>query len=131
MYLRLEGKLKYQCNTEANAQCVITGFREQYRGTVHLFIGTGRSLCIITFMPFTTNYNNDTEYHGSLTHFIFKSVHPLRLETCHCAEALWAIASALLWIGPVEGVSFLRIFGYEAYPQHIVPPNLQSMHYGS
>jgi hypothetical protein len=80
MYLRLEGKLKYRCNTEANAQCVITGFCEQYRGTVHLFIGTGRNLCIITFMPFTINYNNDTKYHGSLSHFIFKSVHPFVLR---------------------------------------------------
>jgi hypothetical protein len=75
MYLRLEGKQKYQRKAKANAQCVITRAREQYRGTVHLFIGTGRSLCIITFMPFTMNYNNDTKYHGSLSHFIFKSVH--------------------------------------------------------
>jgi hypothetical protein len=29
-----------------------TSQREQYEGTVHLFIGTGRSLCKITFMPF-------------------------------------------------------------------------------
>jgi hypothetical protein len=27
--------------------------REQYGGTVHLFIGTGRNLCEFTFMPFT------------------------------------------------------------------------------
>jgi hypothetical protein len=27
--------------------------REQYGSTVHLFIGTGRSLWEITFMPFT------------------------------------------------------------------------------
>jgi hypothetical protein len=66
-----------------NAKCnvpAITRFREQYRGTVHLFIGTGRILCIITFMPFTTDYNNDTKYHGSLGHFIFKSVHPFVLR---------------------------------------------------
>jgi hypothetical protein len=36
--------------------------REQYRGTVHLFIGTTHSLYIITFIPFTMNYNNDIEY---------------------------------------------------------------------
>jgi hypothetical protein len=56
--------------------------REQYMGTVHLFIGTVHSLYIITFIPFTINYNNDTEYHGFLSHFIFKSIHPfvLRLE---------------------------------------------------
>jgi hypothetical protein len=59
---------------------VITRWREQYRGTIHLFIGTGRNLCIITFMPFTINYNNDTEYHRSLGHFIFKSVHPFVLR---------------------------------------------------
>jgi hypothetical protein len=28
-----------------------TSQREQYGGTVHLFIGTGRSLCKIAFMP--------------------------------------------------------------------------------
>jgi hypothetical protein len=54
--------------------------REQYRGIVHLFIGTVHSLYIITFIPFTMNYNNDTEYHGSLSHFIFKSVHPFVLR---------------------------------------------------
>jgi hypothetical protein len=56
------------------------GAREQYRGTVHLFIGTVHSMFIITFIPFTMNYNNDTEYHGSLSHFIFKSVHPFVLR---------------------------------------------------
>jgi hypothetical protein len=30
-----------------------TSQREQYGGTVHLFIGTWRSLWEITFMPFT------------------------------------------------------------------------------
>jgi hypothetical protein len=59
----------------------ITKLREQYRGTVHLFIGTGRSLCKITFMPFIVDYNNDTKYHGSLSHFIFKSVHPFVLKS--------------------------------------------------
>jgi hypothetical protein len=83
---------------------MITGLREQYRGTVHLFIGTRRSLCEITFMPFIINYNTDTKHHGSLSHFIFKSGHPLRLEICHCAEALPVITSALFLNGSVEGV---------------------------
>jgi hypothetical protein len=48
----------------------VTGLREQYKGTVHLFIGTGRSLCKITFMPLTIDYNNDTKHCGS-----FKSFH--------------------------------------------------------
>jgi hypothetical protein len=32
--------------------------REQYRSTVHLFIGTGRSPSKITFMPFTFANNS-------------------------------------------------------------------------
>jgi hypothetical protein len=60
---------------------VITRLREQYRGTVHLFIGIGRSLCKITFMPFTIDYNNETKHHGSLSHFNFKSVHPFVLRS--------------------------------------------------
>jgi hypothetical protein len=54
--------------------------RERYMGTVHLFIDTVHNLYIITFIPFTMNYNNDTEYYGSLSHFIFKLVHPFVLR---------------------------------------------------
>jgi hypothetical protein len=49
--------------------------REQYGGTVHLFICTGRSLCEFTFMSSTNDYNYYTIYHGSIGHLIFKSVH--------------------------------------------------------
>jgi hypothetical protein len=51
--------------------------REQYGGTVHLFIGTRRSLYEFTFMSSTNDYDNNTGYHGPIGHFIFKSV---RLE---------------------------------------------------
>jgi hypothetical protein len=54
---------------------------EQYGSTVHLFIGTERSPCKITFMPFIVDYNNDTKHHGSLSHFIFKSVYPFVLRS--------------------------------------------------
>jgi hypothetical protein len=50
-------------------------------GIVHLFIGTGRSLCTITSMPFTIDYNNVIKHHGSLGHFIFKSVRPFVLRS--------------------------------------------------
>jgi hypothetical protein len=56
----------------------ITGQSEKYRGTIHLFISTGRSLWGITFMPFTKVYNHNTNYHGPIGHFIFKSV-PLEM----------------------------------------------------
>jgi hypothetical protein len=48
--------------------------REQYGGTVHLFIGTGRSPCKITPMPFTFA-NNSIVIHRSLNSlFLFESV---------------------------------------------------------
>jgi hypothetical protein len=53
---------------------------EQYGGTVHLFIGTGRSSDKITFMPLTTNHNHDTNYQGLCGLFLFKSVPILCLK---------------------------------------------------
>ena len=48
--------------------------REQYRGIVHLFIGTAHSLYKITFMPFTFDNNSIVIYRGLNSLFIFKSV---------------------------------------------------------
>jgi hypothetical protein len=53
-----------------------TSQREQYGGTVHLFIGTRRSPVKITFMTLITSYNHDTNYHGLIGLFPFKSVQP-------------------------------------------------------
>jgi hypothetical protein len=79
--------LNYKCTFGLNVKqkykrdvSVITGSREQYRDTVHLFIGTGCNLHKITFMSFTINYNNDTKHHGSLSQFIFKSVRSFILK---------------------------------------------------
>jgi hypothetical protein len=41
---------------------------------VHLFIGTGRSLCKITFMPFMFTIDLRTIYRGLDSLFLFKSV---------------------------------------------------------
>jgi hypothetical protein len=71
LYLPLDRRQRHKHDAQAS-----TSQREQYGGTVHLFIGTGRSLCEITFMSFTTGYNHDTNYHGSIGLFIFKSVQP-------------------------------------------------------
>jgi hypothetical protein len=46
LYLRLDRRQKYKRDVRAN-----TSQREQYGGTVHLFIATGCSMCEITFMP--------------------------------------------------------------------------------
>jgi hypothetical protein len=40
----------------------ITIYREQYGGTVHLFIGTRRSPDKITSMSLLTNYNHNANY---------------------------------------------------------------------
>ena len=69
LYLRLDRRKKSKRDTH-------TSQREQYEGTVHLFIGTGCSLCEITFIPFTINYNHDTNHHGLNGLFLFKSVQP-------------------------------------------------------
>jgi hypothetical protein len=65
--------------------------REQYRSIVHLFIGTGRSPCKITPMPFTFANNSIIIHRGLNNLFPFKSVYFF----CYHAEASLRIASAL------------------------------------
>jgi hypothetical protein len=48
--------------------------REQYGGTVHLFIGTGHIPCKITPMPFTFGSNSIVIHRGLNSLFVFKSV---------------------------------------------------------
>jgi hypothetical protein len=48
--------------------------REQYGSTVHLFIGTGRSPCKITPMPFTFPNDSLVTHRGLNSLFLFKSV---------------------------------------------------------
>jgi hypothetical protein len=73
--------------------------REQYRSTVHLFIGKGRSPCKITFMPFTFINNSIVILRGLICLFIFKSAHLL----CYHAEA------------------FLRTTSWSPYPSSYSP----------
>jgi hypothetical protein len=69
LYLRLDTRQGYKCDARANtSQC------EQYGGTVHLFIGTGRSLCKITFMPFMSTIDLRTICQGLDSLFLLKSV---------------------------------------------------------
>jgi hypothetical protein len=71
LYLHLDRRQRSKCDVQVN-----TSQRVQYGGTVHLFIGTGRSLAKITFMFLMTSYNHDTNYHGLIGLFLFKSVQP-------------------------------------------------------
>jgi hypothetical protein len=43
--------------------------------------GFSSSVCKITFISFTINYNNDTKHHGFLSQSIFKSVGPFVLRS--------------------------------------------------
>jgi hypothetical protein len=69
LYLRLDRRKKSKRDTR-----VSTSQREQYGGTVHLFIGTEHSLCKITFMPFMFTIDLRTIYRGLDSLFLFKSV---------------------------------------------------------
>jgi hypothetical protein len=75
LYLRLDKRQESKHDAQVN-----TSQREQYRGTVHLFIGMGRSPVKITFMSLITSYNHDTNYHGLIDLFLFKSVQPFVLR---------------------------------------------------
>jgi hypothetical protein len=69
LYLRLDIRQKYKRDARAS-----TSQREQYEGTVHLFIGTGRSLCEITFMPFMFTIDLRIICRGLDSLFLLKSV---------------------------------------------------------
>jgi hypothetical protein len=57
---------------------VITRLREQYRSTVHIFIGTWRSLWGITIISLIRDYNGDSNIYGLKGHSTFMSVHRFR-----------------------------------------------------
>jgi hypothetical protein len=86
LYLRLDRRKKSKRDARVN-----TSQREQYRGTVHLFIGTRHSSCKITSKPFTFANIFKVIHRGLNSLFPFKSV-PL---FCRYAEAPLHVASAL------------------------------------
>jgi hypothetical protein len=69
LYLRLDRKWESKCDVQMN-----TGQSEQYGVTVHLFIGTRRSLCKITSMPLIFTIDLRTIYRGLDGLLLFKSV---------------------------------------------------------
>jgi hypothetical protein len=69
LYLWLDRRPKSKRDAQMN-----TSQHEHYEGTVHLFIGTGRSLCKITFMPFMLTIDLRAIHQGLDSLFPFKSV---------------------------------------------------------
>jgi hypothetical protein len=64
-----------------------TSQREQYRGTVHLFIGTGRSPDKITVVSLITNHNQNTNYQGLNGLLLLKSVLPFVSRVLSCRSS--------------------------------------------
>jgi hypothetical protein len=69
LYLRLDRRQMSKRDARMN-----TSQREQYGGIVHLFIGTGCSLCKITITPFMFTIDVRTIRRGLYGLFPFKSV---------------------------------------------------------
>jgi hypothetical protein len=63
-----------ECKSTSVTQKQMPSQSEQYWSTVHLFIGTGRSQCKITPMPFTFVNDSIVIHRGLNILFPFKSV---------------------------------------------------------
>jgi hypothetical protein len=100
MCLQLEGD-----ESTSVTQKWMSNPREQYGGTVHLFIGTGHSLCKITFIPFTFDNSSTVIYWGLNSPFIFKSVS----FRCYHAEVFLPTPSALYKPSYCSGLLWYRL----------------------
>jgi hypothetical protein len=86
VYLQLE-EIRIQVWHKSKCQVSVS----PYGNTVRLFIGTGRSPCKITLMPFTFINNSIVILQGLIWLFMFKSVS----SSCRYTEALLHTASWL------------------------------------
>jgi hypothetical protein len=92
-----------------------TSQREQYGVTVHLFIGTGRSLCRIIFMHLTFTIDLVINYRGLDSLFHFKSV----LFSIAKSKLFSRVASALVHLSPEPRSSY----HVQLHPWFILLPN--------
>jgi hypothetical protein len=89
---------------------VITSQREQYVGTVHLFIGTRHSLDKITFMSLITSHDYDSNYQGLCSLFLFKSVPPFVSSVSSCRSSFGNSFGIHLHVAPACILSFPKVF---------------------
>ena len=118
LYLRLDRRQ----DSKSDAR-MITGSREQYEGTVHLFIGTGRSLVKITFVPLITNHHS-TNYQGLNGLFLFKSVPPFVSTMSTCRSSFSCSFGIHLHVTPACMSSCRRCFCLEDLRQRRRPPTI-------
>jgi hypothetical protein len=82
LYLRLDRRWKSKSDARE-----ITNQREQYGGTVHLFIDTGRRPDKITFVSLITNHNHSTNCQELCGLLLFKSVPSFVLSMPSCRSS--------------------------------------------
>ena len=117
LYLLLDRRWK----SESDAR-VITIQREQYGGTIHLFIGTGRSPDKITIVSLITNYNHNTNYQGLSSLFPFKSVPSIVLGMPPCRSSFNRSFDLYLHVTPAYVLSYRRCFCLEDLRWRRRPP---------
>ena len=90
--------------------------REQYGSTVHLFIGTGRSPCKITPMPFTFGSNSIVIHRGLNSLFIFKSVSfSATTPKLSCSHLRRCINLRIIWASPTVISTRVRRYLFTHY----------------
>jgi hypothetical protein len=109
---------------------------EQYRGTVHLFIGTGRSPDEITSMSLINNYDHNTDYQGLYSLFLFKSVScftfnmiPSRSSFNRSFGFVSIIFGLYIHVAPVFVLSCRRCFCLEDLRRRRRPPTILLVNY--
>jgi hypothetical protein len=105
---------------------VITIQREQYGGTVHLFIGTRHSPDKITFMSLITNHDYDSNYQGLCSLFLFKSVPPFVSSVSSCQSTFSNSFGIHLHVAPACILSFRRCFCLEDLQRRRRPPTVDN-----
>jgi hypothetical protein len=95
--------------------------REQYGGTVHLFIGTGHSPYKITSMPFTFGSNSIVIHRGLNSLFIFKSVSFSAITPkLSCSHLRRCINLRVIWASPTVVSTQVRRYLFTHYTPEIL-----------
>jgi hypothetical protein len=90
--------------------------REQYGGTVHLFIGTGHGSYKITPMPFTFGSNSIVIHRGLNSLFIFKSVSFSAITPkLSCSQLRCCVDLRILWASPTVVPTRVRRYLFTHY----------------
>jgi hypothetical protein len=119
LYLRRDRRWKSKSDAR-----VITIQRQQYRGTVRLFIGIGHSLDKITSVSLINNYNYNTDYQGLYSLFLFKSVSPFIFSMSSCRSSFNRSFGLYFHVAPAYALSCRRCFCLEDLRRRRRPPTV-------